>query len=91
MWRRHAAGNFSVAKKRCHKNFHKPLKNTFPVEMKILYNETLEESDFKVTYGGEKYNPLEDADDLSVAILNGIIKMADHKFAEKNILNLKCK
>lgn len=61
--------------------------NKFSVEMKILYNETLEECDFKVIYGGEKYNPLED---LSVVILKGIIKAADHKFADKNILNLKC-
>lgn len=66
-------------------------KNTLPVEMKIIYNETLEECDVKVTYGGEKYNPLEDVDDLSVTILKGIIKAAEHKFAGKNILNLKCK
>ena len=66
-------------------------KDIFPVEMKILYNETLEECAVKVIYGGEKYNPLEDVDDLSVTILKGIIKTADHKFAGKNILNLKCK
>ena len=66
-------------------------RDIFPVEMKILYNETLEECEVKVIYGGEKYNPLENDDDLSVTILKGIIKTADHKFADKNILNLKCK
>lgn len=66
-------------------------RDIFPVEMKIFYNETLEECEVKVIYGGEKYNPLENDDDLSVTILKGIIKTADHKFADKNILNLKCK
>ena len=66
-------------------------RDTFPVEMKILYNETLEECEVKVIYGGEKYNPFEDVDNLSVTILKGIIKAADHKFAGKNILTLKCK
>ena len=66
-------------------------RDTFPIEMKILYNETLEECEVKVIYGGEKYNPFEDVDNLSVTILKGIIKAADHKFASKNILNLKCK
>ena len=65
--------------------------DTFPVEMKILYNDTLKECEVKVTYGGEKYNPFGEVDNLSITILNGIIEEADYKFAGKNILNLKCK
>lgn len=66
-------------------------RDIFPVEMKMLYNETLEDCEVKVSYSGEKYNPLDDSDNLSVTILNGIIKVSEHKFDGKNFLNLKCK
>ncbi len=36
------------------------------------------------------YTPLGVVDDISVTILKGIIKTADHKSASKNILSLKC-
>ena len=65
--------------------------NIFPVNMKILYNEKFDECEIKVSYGGEKYNPLEDFDDLSVTILKGIIQNVDYNFEDKNILNMKCK
>ena len=66
-------------------------KDIFPIEMKILYNENLDECEVKISYGGKKYNPLEDVDDIPVTILKGIIQNADYNFDGKNILNLKCK
>lgn len=63
----------------------------FPIEMKMLYNETLDECEVKISYGGEKFNPLKAVDDISVTILKGIIKTADYNFDGKNALNLKCK
>ena len=66
-------------------------KNLFPVAIKMLYNEILDECEVKITYGGEKYNPLEEIDDISVTIINGIVQNADYSFDGKNILNLKCK
>lgn len=63
----------------------------FPVNMKMLYNETLDECEVKIVYGGEKFNPLEDVDDISVTMLKGIVKTADYEFNGKNILNLNCK
>ena len=65
--------------------------NIFPIDLKMLYNESLDECEAKIVYGGEKYNPLEEVGDLSVTILKGIIKAADYNFDGKNILNLKCK
>lgn len=64
-------------------------KNIFPVDMKIMYNESGEECEFKVTYGGESFNPLDDTDDLSVKLVLGIIQSANYNFAEKNILQFK--
>lgn len=64
-------------------------KEIFPVEMKILYNEEKEACEFKITYGGEIYNPLDDSDDMSVKMVAGIIQAADFKFDGKNILQLK--
>lgn len=66
-------------------------KNIFPVDLKILYNDIGEECEIKITYGGEKFNPLEDTNDLSVKMLLGIIQSVDYNFAEKNILQFKCK
>ena len=63
----------------------------FPIGMKILYNEPLDECEVKITYGGEAWNPMEEADEISLCILQGIIQRADHKFDGKNILELKCK
>ena len=65
-------------------------KNIFPVDMKIMYNESDEECEIKISYGGEKFNPLEYADEISLKILNGIVKAHDFKFAEKNILQFMC-
>ena len=65
--------------------------NLFPIVMKMFYNEILDECEVKITYCGEKYNPLEEIDDISVTILKGIIQIADYSFDGKNILNLKCK
>lgn len=65
--------------------------NLFPINMKMFYNEILDECEVKITYCGEKYNPLEEIDDISVTIINGIIQIADYSFDGKNILNLKCK
>ncbi len=66
-------------------------KNLFPINMKMFYNEILDECEVRITYCGEKYNPLEEIDDISVTIINGIIQIADYSFNGKNILNLKCK
>lgn len=63
----------------------------FPIKMKMLYNETLDECEVKIVYGGEKFNPLDEVNDISVTILKGIIWNADYKFDGKNTLNLKCK
>ena len=65
-------------------------KNIFPVDLKIMYNESVEECEVKITYGGEKFNPLEDTDDLSVKMVLGIIQSAEYNFAEKNIIQFKC-
>ena len=69
----------------------KSRENIFPVEMKIFYNETLDESEVKIVYGGEKFNPLDDFENISVKILSGIIQSKNYNFEGKNILNLKCK
>lgn len=65
--------------------------NIFPVNMKMLYNENVDECEVKITYGGEKYNPLEEIDDLSITILKGIIQSVDYNFDGKNILDIRCK
>lgn len=65
--------------------------NIFPLEMKIFYQEDADECEVKIIYRGEKFNPLEEVDNLSVTVLNGIIKIAEYNFDGKNILNLKCK
>ena len=66
-------------------------KNIFPINMKMLYNENVDECEVKISYGGEKYNPLEIVDDISVTILKGILQNVDYNFDGKNILNIKCK
>lgn len=65
--------------------------DSFPINMKMLYNETLDECEVKIVYGGKKFNPLDDVDDISVTILKGITHTVDYNFDGKNILNLKCK
>ena len=64
-------------------------KDIFPMEMKILYDETSEDWEFKIQYGGENQNPLDDKQDVSVKIVEGIIKSAKHEFTGKNLLTLR--
>ena len=65
--------------------------NIFPVDLNIWYDETDDNCIIKVTYCGEKYNPLDDdEEDISVKIVSGVIKKSDYKFEDKNILELQC-
>lgn len=66
-------------------------KNIFPVALTIIYDETQDKCSVKVVYGGEKYNPLEEVDDISVTMLKGITKAADFNFDGKNILSVECR
>ena len=61
----------------------------FPFEMKMLYNEILEKCEVKINYCGEKYNPFEEIDDISITILKGIIQIADYNFDGKNKTKIK--
>ena len=63
----------------------------FPVEMKIFYNDAQAECEIKIVTGGKKNNPLEDIDEISGAIIKGLIQSAEFKFDGKNILILKVK
>ena len=67
-------------------------RDIFPIELKIMYNETLEKCEVKTTYGGDSFNPWEESDEddaLSVTILKGAIAEMNFCFAEKNILSMK--
>jgi len=65
--------------------------NTLPLKMIIMYNEEDDECEVKITYNGEKYNPLEQTDDISVTIIQGITKDIKYQIKNENILKLKLK
>ena len=67
-------------------------RNIFPIELKIMYNETSEMCEVKTTYGGGSFNPWEESDEddaISVTILKSAIAETNFCFAEKNVLSIK--
>ena len=66
-------------------------KNTLPLKMTIMYNEENDDCEIKINYGGEKNNPLEQTEDISVTMIQGITKDIKYQFDNENVLKLKLK
>lgn len=66
-------------------------KNIFPLTMKMMYSEENDDCEVKIIYCGEKFNPIEETDDISATVVRGIISASDYKFDGENILTLKLK
>ena len=69
-------------------------KNIFPVKLIMMYNETLEKCEIRISYGGEKYNPFENITDdyiIPLKIINGMIEDKNFDFDGENILTINVK
>lgn len=57
-----------------------------PVTMKIMYDDVHDECDVKISYGGEKFNPLEETVSVSLIFLEGIVQKSEYNFDGENVL-----
>jgi len=60
----------------------------FPIEVLAEHAEEQDKVMLKVAWGGEVFNPLEHADDLSSAIIGSIANEANYRLTDKNEVTL---
>jgi len=63
--------------------------NGFPISIETEYSETDASSEMTITYGGEKYDPFTDGDELSVMIIRKLASAMHYDRNEKNVLTVK--
>ena len=63
--------------------------NVLPIKIDIEHSETDETETMSITYGGEKYDPFTDGEELSVMIVKKLAKEAVHEFDGINRILIK--
>ena len=58
--------------------------NVLPIKIDIEHSETDETETMSITYGGEKYDPFTDGDEISAMIVKKLAKEAVHRYEETN-------
>ena len=61
----------------------------FPIQIEIEHSETDETSVMNITYGGERYDPLSEGDELSSVIIKKLAAETKFEHSDKNKLSVK--